>query len=310
MHTFQSPRSEYVARFNRVIDYIQLNLAEPMDLEKLARIACFSPFHFHRLFRSWMGETLQQFIQRLRLEKAAYQLTFNPKKTITEIAFDCGFSSSATFARAFREYWNCSASEFRKKCKSESKVGKAHKDLSRVTSEASGDGAVSHKEIPMMPLQVQVQSLPSMTVAYLRNVGPFKGNTELFGQLFSKLCAWAGPRGLLGPKSPLLSLYYDTPELTPDEKQRLDVAVMVPPGTAVDGDIGYAEIPAGVFAVASIRILPHQYTEAWHSLMADWLPGSGYQPDDRPCMEIYKNDPRSDPEGMHEVDICLPVKPL
>ena len=103
-------RAEYAARFNRVVDYIQEHLSEPMDLETLAGVACFSPFHFHRLFHGWMGETIHHFLFRLRVERAAVQLVYNPGKSITEIALDCGFSSSATFARAFKSFHGRSAS--------------------------------------------------------------------------------------------------------------------------------------------------------------------------------------------------------
>ena len=66
MEASQSTRQEYAARINRVVDHIQTHLADPLDLEQLAAIACFSPFHFHRIFRAWMGETLQAFVHRLR----------------------------------------------------------------------------------------------------------------------------------------------------------------------------------------------------------------------------------------------------
>ena len=62
----ESTRREYAARMNRVVDHIQCHLADSLDLEQLAAVACFSPFHFHRLFRVWMGETLQAFVHRLR----------------------------------------------------------------------------------------------------------------------------------------------------------------------------------------------------------------------------------------------------
>jgi len=108
----ESTRQEYAARMNRVVDHIQSHLSESLDLEKLAGIACFSPFHFHRLFRAWMGETLQGFVHRLRLERAASELVFDLRKSITAIALDCGFSSSAAFARAFKEAFGVSATEW------------------------------------------------------------------------------------------------------------------------------------------------------------------------------------------------------
>ncbi|MCK4221952.1 MAG: helix-turn-helix transcriptional regulator, partial [Dehalococcoidia bacterium] len=64
-------REEYVSRINRVIDHIGANMDTDLSLENLARVAGFSPFHFHRIFGGMVGETLSQFIQRIRIEKAA-----------------------------------------------------------------------------------------------------------------------------------------------------------------------------------------------------------------------------------------------
>jgi DNA gyrase inhibitor GyrI len=64
----------YLRRINRVIDHISNNLSEPLDLETLARLAYFSPFHFHRIFRLLVGEPLHAFVRRLRLEKAVFDL--------------------------------------------------------------------------------------------------------------------------------------------------------------------------------------------------------------------------------------------
>lgn len=108
-----SLQEEYTARINRVIDYIETHLDRELSLDTLAEVANFSKFHFHRLFQAMVGETLNQFIQRLRLEKAASQLIYNPKKSITEIALDCGFSGSAAFARAFKGMYGMSATAWR-----------------------------------------------------------------------------------------------------------------------------------------------------------------------------------------------------
>jgi AraC family transcriptional regulator len=141
-------------------------------------------------------------------------------------------------------------------------------------------------------------------------VGPFQNNTGLFERLFTRLCGWAGPRGLLGPQTQFLSIYHDNPEVTEAAKLRLDVAISVPAATQVDGEIGKQVLPGGMYAVTRVRIKPEQYSDAWDALMGGWFPSSGYQPDDRPCFELYLNDPKSDPEGLHEVAICEPVKPL
>jgi len=105
--------SEYAQRINRVIDYLRGNLDRQVKLEELANVACFSEFHFHRIFRAVSGETLNNFTNRLRLEKAARLLRYS-EQSLTDIALDCGFSSSATFSRAFRAGYDTSPSQFRK----------------------------------------------------------------------------------------------------------------------------------------------------------------------------------------------------
>ena len=63
-------RREYERRVNRVVDYIEAHLSDELPLEKLAAVAAFSPFHFHRVFAAITGETLSDFIRRIRLERA------------------------------------------------------------------------------------------------------------------------------------------------------------------------------------------------------------------------------------------------
>src|SRR5579863_7792607 len=104
---------EYAQRIDRVIDYLRGNLHRPVKLAELADVACFSEFHFHRIFTAVSGETLNNFTNRLRLEKAARLLRYS-EQSLTDIALDCGFSSSATFSRAFRSGYDTSPSQFRK----------------------------------------------------------------------------------------------------------------------------------------------------------------------------------------------------
>jgi AraC family transcriptional regulator len=106
-------RDEYLARINRVMDHVEQNLDRTLRLDELARVANFSPFHFHRIFSALVGETLSDFIRRLRLERSAQRLIDNPKKSITEVALDAGFGHSAAFAKAFRERFGMSASAWR-----------------------------------------------------------------------------------------------------------------------------------------------------------------------------------------------------
>lgn len=320
-------REEYVSRINRVIDYIETNIDKDLSLEILANVACFSQFHFHRIFRAMVGETLNQFIQRIRVEKAAAQLITNPKKSITEIAFDCGFSGSATFARAFRESFYMSAREWRSKgclqnrkirkmnSKESQPVGKIRKDIyvsSYYIDEKTKNLIWRIKMKDKKHIQVEAKDMPEFHVAYVRHIGPYKGDSELFENLFEKLMKWAGPRGLLHfPETKVLAVYHDDPKITDEDKLRTSACITVSEDTPAEGEIGRMTVPGGKFAVARFELAgSEEYEEAWNLVFGGWLPESGYQPDDRLCYEIYQNDPKEHPEGIHIVDICVPVKPL
>ncbi len=322
-------REEYISRMNRVVDHIEQHLDESLTLDGLARVANFSKFHFHRVFRAMMGETLNQFIRRLRVERAAVQLVGNPKKSITEIAIDCGFSSPATFARAFRELFGVSASAWREQGHPKRKNGQTnrkngqtdHKD-SEVFShqichvEVVGQTLstwrieMSRKNESPLKATVEIVDMPDRNVVYVRHIGSYAGQTEVFRETFGKLFAWAGPRGLIDESSEVLSVYHDDMDITEEDKLRMDACLTVPEGTPVEGDMGTMIVPGGRFAVARFEVREDEFGDAWDSVVQGWLPESGFQPDDRLCFEICRSHPDDHPENKQLVDICVPVRPL
>ncbi|RQW04535.1 AraC family transcriptional regulator [candidate division KSB1 bacterium] len=318
----QQTMAEYKSRINRVLDYIDAHLDRNFTLDELAAIASFSKYHFHRIFLSFMDEPLFQFIQRIRLERAAALLSSRPDKSITEIALDCGFGGSAAFARRFREKFDMSASQWRRQYPS---------GLERVAAQNSNTDQMLRNQhqasLPNSPYitteltatredqetlnkGVDVTLLPDQTVAYVRYMGPFKGDAGLFARLFGQLTRWAKPRDLLRiPDAKFFIIVHDIPELTPDKKLRVSVCLTVPADTTVSGEIGKMTVPGGKYAMARFELRIDQYPAAWTWLFAKWLPHSGYLPDDRPSFEMY--DAVAEPSGgIERVVICLPVKPL
>jgi AraC family transcriptional regulator len=102
----------YVQRINLALDWIVENLEQPLKLQDIARVAHFSPFHFHRIFRALLGETLNQFVRRLRLERALWQLSHKRPRSLTELALACGFASLSDFSRSFKERYGVPPSAF------------------------------------------------------------------------------------------------------------------------------------------------------------------------------------------------------
>ncbi len=322
-------RREYKARINRALDYIDTHLQEELTLEGIARAAFFSPFHFHRIFTALMGEPVNQFVLRVRLERAAFLLRAHPSRTVTRVAMECGYGNPAAFSRAFRAAFGTTPTAWRK-CdpagggledtdgKMGTAPGKEGKDPSRNRSHSSwaemdtppgnqGRTAMSEE----LKLDVRVEALPDTTIAYIRHVGPYAGDSDLFKGLFGRLFQWAGPRGLIQPpETQTVSIYHDDPNITEEAKLRVSVGLSVPADTEVSGEVGKMTLKGGRYAQARFELQPHQYGEAWDAVYGRWLPDSGFVPGNGLAFERYLNNPEEHPEGKHVVEICVPVKPL
>lgn len=329
-----SSLKEYIFRVNKVLDHIDGNLCQDLNHDELADIAGFSRFHFHRLFRSMLGETLGRFLQRVRIEKAACMLRWNSQRTITSIAMECGFSGSAVFSRSFRDFFGMSPSSWRRDlnsgemadsniCKMMSNDGKdCKRNISYPWCRTIGFQIMERRNIMVDDFNcsgsemelcsgVEVRQFPCFKVAYVRHIGPYKGDSSLFETMFGRLFAWAGPRGLLNCEDPMfLIVYHDDPNITEQDKLRISVCLRVDDGVEGEGDIGSMHLPGGEYCAARFDIRSDQFQQAWEWVCGKWLPNSGYQPDDRPCFELCLNDPSTHPEKRHVIEICVPVKPL
>lgn len=307
-------RQEYTARINRVMDFINRNLDKPIDLSVMADVASFSPYHFHRIFTFIVGETPNNFLSRIRLEKAARLLQDNQKIPISEVAFKCGFINVSSFSRAFKSYFGVSAKAFResekalyirdgirysKNCKPISKIGK---NWQMVNDHLC---CVELKQLLIMDTNIEVKQMPELNLIYCRHMGAF----NKIGQAYEKLFKWAIPHGLVKPGTQTVTVYHDDPSITSVEKVRQDASILVDGDVKVEGEIGKSTVRAGKYAVGHFEISENGFEQAWNT-MCSWLTESGYQPGDGPTYELYHNDYSEDLEHKFVVDICIPVKAL
>lgn len=307
-------KQEYIARINRVMDYISRNLDKSIDLSVMADIASFSPYHFHRIFTYIVGETPNNFVLRIKLEKAGQLLQDSPKVTISEIAFQCGFGNNSSFSRAFRSYFGMSAKEFReqdkaiyikdgirysKNCKPISKIGKNPQQINAQLCN------VEFNKLIIMDTKIEIKQMPELNLIYCRHMGAF----NKIGQAYEKLFKWAIPRGLVTPETKTVTVYHDDPSITSIDKVRQDASIIVKGDVKVEGEIGKSTVQAGKYAVGRFEIKETEFEEAWNT-MCSWFTESGYQPEDGSTYELYHNDYKEHPEHRFIVDICIPVKPL
>lgn len=305
---------EYINRLNRVINHIHANLGQSLLLSGLADMAGFSPFHFHRIFKSLVGETLGGYIQRARLEKSANLLLNQSGDSIIRISAACGFSSQAVFARAFRAHFGVSPSQFRSRensnlSKTERKPGK---DQSEEICYNVGQGFASDSQKSQMPVRIEVKELPDMHVAYIRHIQGYPDSR--IRQAFEWVCKWAAARNLLGPNSLVIGIPHDNPGVTPVDRRRYDACVTIPHEiVAAQGAVSIQDIPGGKYAMGRIEVSAsesHRIGEMIDHLYGEWLPDSGYQADDKPPLEIYYATDGKPAGTWICMDFCIPIVPF
>lgn len=153
-------------------------------------------------------------------------------------------------------------------------------------------------------MEVRIERIQPMRLAFVRHVGPYPE----VGVAWGKLMSWAGRRGLLGPRTKILGIVHDDPEVTPPDKVRYDACLVVDARVEPEGEVGVQEIPTGEYAVTTHHGPYERLGETYARLCGEWLPPSGREPTDRPCFEVYRNSPQNTrPEDLL-TDICMPLK--
>jgi AraC family transcriptional regulator len=294
----------YVERVNAAIDHIVTHLAEPLRLVGVARAAKFSPFHFHRVFQALTGETLADFVKRLRLERAVATMAHGRagrRPSLTRIALECGFSSSSDFSRCFRQGFGVAPSRF---------DVDAWREAHRADFEAILEGAVGRLHLRRLAaasnpdgFRVKIRELPARTVAYLRVADPYQGSAVV--DAAARLVAWAEGESLADGQ--WLGYQWENPELVPLERCRYHVAVEAERFTA-RGEVGRFRFPAMVVAQVEVRGGIDLELRALQWLYGSWLPRSGCVPDDHPCFEAWIGRPFQHGMEHFELYAQLPVK--
>lgn len=301
--------NEYKYRINKVVDHIEKHLDNDFSLDELAGISNFSKYHFSRIFQGITEETPFQMILRLRLEKAA-SLLVHGNYAISDVAYKCGFKSLSVFSKNFKSHFGESATSFKRKNSNLDKVNSiGDKDPETPSIYICNQTkSIKWKTVMKNNESIEIKELPSIPVVYLRHIGPYQGDAALFERLFSKLFAWAGPKGLLDKGDFQTAIvYHDDVNVAEKSKLRTSVCLTAPESTAVDGEIGKMVLEKGKYVVARFLVKADEFQNAWDWLMGKWFPTSGYQPDDRACFELYHEEPEN---GIFKVDICVPVKKL
>src|SRR5688572_12884002 len=214
--------SIYQQRINLVQNYIRENLDGDLSLDTLAQIACFSSFHFHRLFKSLTGETVNDCVVRLRLERAVALLKATPQMSLLQAAVESGFQSASNFSRTFKQRYGLNPRRWDRQAalydKENSKNRQVYAGIPTYTLEAL---AASRDQF-----NVIVCEQPTTKLAYIRIHDPYQSDRLVTA--YEHLIAWYCARGGDLRDTTVFGISQNDPDVTPLELCTFDFSLSVP----------------------------------------------------------------------------------
>lgn len=297
--------SEYIKRINKVLHHIENNLDAELSLQVVSEVAFYSPFHLHRLFKAITGETLNNYITRKRIERAALLLAHNPEISIRNIGIKYGFKNDSTFTRTFRKVYGQSPSAFRKlNLNNFSKIGKVDSNngqASFITEEYLRNINQLLNWINMHS-KIEIAEMPAMHLAFITQIG-----VEGIEKTFGRIVQWGmNQKILLQPNTYVSRVFHDSFKITDADKVRMSIGILSDYELNAQGEVETTILEKGKCIKGRFEIEPASFETAWNSLFI-WMNENGYKKADRSPFEIYHNNSMDHPEGKCIVDLVIPI---
>jgi AraC family transcriptional regulator len=284
-------------RIESVQDFIFKNLTNDIPLKKLAEVANYSPFHFQKLFKLFIGESPKQYIMKLRIEASAHLIMVHAHRSIMEIAMDCGFSSPSVFSRSFKNHFGISPEEIR--TADPEKKSQIHKKRNPnfPMPRPSFENTFSGKK----KLDIQIQKLASMSGIYL--FAPFN-DTKKIQETFYELKKLAFAHDIACDPSHMWGI------LSPHQGNIYKAFLAISDSVLPPKKLKNAQIKADKYLSFKVKGGIATTIEAGQHVFTQWLPNSGYKIGEICAFERFSSDPSLKSYEKLEREIFIPVEPV
>jgi AraC family transcriptional regulator len=278
----KTTRDDYMQSVYKVISYIEQNYNYDLTLEGLSKVAGFSKYHFHRVFKSIIGENLSDYIRKVRLSSTT--LKFKTNQKITQIAITSGYETNASFTKAFKTHFGITPKEFSLNAK---------------------------KKKGLKMLKAKIVELKPVEVLYVRKEGAYDKSA---GEAWKILMGFAYKnkikykKNLMGKDAMMYGIGHDNPNIIDEDKLRFDACITWDDKTVKpEGEILSKIIEGGKYAMF-LHKGAYESLKATYNEIGDWVVESGLDVRDLPMFEKYLNrDPRrTKPENL-KTEIYVPL---
>jgi len=278
----------------KVTYYIEEHLNDELDVVMLAKIAGYSHFHFCRVFKVHIGESVMSYTNRLRLERASAEVYLG-KKNIIDIALDAGYKTPTGFLKAFRKRFDTTPTEYKS---SSEQLLRKYKEITM-----NAPKIVTRDEVNVVFTRELGDYVKSSNIAWERLSGMMNSLHEKFAKNPPEYTM-----NLEEGKAEALGICHDDPQVTSEENIRYDAALAwgnKETEVLAKYDFETKTISGGRYA--KVEYLGASNAEdSWYGLYA-WVEKNGYALRNEPSFEKYLNgDINTDVEKML-IEVYVPI---
>lgn len=278
--------SNYQKSIDKVLTYIDANLNEKQDLDKLAEIANLSKFHFHRIMKAFLDETLGSYINRVRLETAVKLLRYS-LQPISEIAYQVGYDTLSAFNKGFKKMFGVSPTSIRK-----------HKNL-----------IIEQKNTTIMndfQLVQTIKNIKDIQVIFQQSKGKIGDQTTKAN--WETLFANAQKLQAVNLESKFYGINWDDPEITPKEKVRYDACISIQNNAKIDTVFSTKTIFGGKYLSFLYKGDYQNLGFVYNHIFRDCIIKMDYSLREEPIFEQYINNKEITPTEDLLTEIFIPIK--
>lgn len=277
---------DWVERLNQSMSYIEEHLTDEIDYDELGRIACCSTYHYQRMFTYMAGISLAEYIRRRKMSLAAIDLQ-SGKEKIIDVAAKYGYSSPTAFNRAFQSFHGIAPSML----KNGSTLVKSFSPIAFYIT-VKGATEMNYRMETKGAFRIIGVSAPLhremeknfMVVPKMWQAAAADGTIQTLASMMD-----APPMGLLGVSA-----------CSDEDQWKYWIAVS---STKERGDFEEYIVPASTWAIFSGAGSNQSIQDLERRIIAEWLPGSGYEYGNAPDIEVYWN---ADPQNA-KYEVWIPV---
>ena len=289
MNVKSTTEKYYREGINKVIQYIDSHLSENLDINQLASLGCYSPFHFHRIMRAYLNEPLGIYIARIRLEYAA-QLLRHSNDAVTEIATRVGYENLSSFSKAFKKRFDIAPVEYRQKTSFLLKTNHLiiEQNVMKFLKNTSP----------------KIKMVKARKVIYVQALGAYNESTK---KAWEQVCGYAQQKHLFGFGTEFIGISFDDPTVTEPEKLRYNACLTVSKAVKPEGEIGVMEIPEGKYAIFTHKGSYEGLNDSYSYIYGQWLVENQIKLRDENCLEVYLNSPDKTKSEKLLTEIMIPI---